>query len=132
VAGADAITREELLALAPDELLSGGLTPPLAGRLRAEAPLALAEQLRADGVPPEALAMWTTLLHVAFEAPLTGESLARLRQNLLRDARTPRFAAWARALGARLVDRASIEAAIELVFLAYRRHLVIDTLRKAD
>ncbi len=130
--GADAITRDELLALAPDELLASGLRAPLTGRLRAEGPLALAEHLRADGIIPDALAMWTAILHAAHATPLAAEDLMRLHKNLARDAVTPRFAAWARALAARLVDRASVEGAIELVFLAYRRRLVADALRKTE
>lgn len=126
------MTREELLALRPEEVLAGGLASSLSERLRADGPLALGEQLRADGAPAEALALWVSMLHLAFEAPITGESLERLHRGLKRDATTPRFAAWARALTARLVDRASIEGAIELVFLAHRLRLINDTLRRAD
>jgi hypothetical protein len=119
-------TMSNVFELRPEEALKGGLTLPEAERK--EAALALAEQLRADGVPADALGLWVSIIHAALDAGITGQSLERLRIGLQRIVRTPHFSAWADTLLPLLVDTTSVEAALELVVTAYKLRLLNDAL----
>jgi hypothetical protein len=115
-----------IFELRPEEALKGGLT--LSEAERNEVALALAEQLRADGVPADALGLWVSMIHMALDAGITSESLERLRKGLRRIVTTQHFSAWVDALEPLLVDSASVEAALELVVTAYKLRLLNDAL----
>lgn len=127
------LPRDALLALRPDDLLEGGLRLPLPPRLRVEGALAFAEQLRDEDVPPDALGLLTSMLHLAadelLQARPAGEVLDRLHRGLRLAAVTPRFTAWIEALIPHLVDRPSVEAAMHLAAAAHRLRLTIDAMR---
>src|ERR1700690_557669 len=113
-----------LFELRPDELLKDGLRLPDAARK--EVALALSEQLRADGVPVDALGLWVSILHLALESELSDETLERLHKGLKRVAGTEHFLAWANALVPLLVGTESVEAALELVVTGYKLRLLND------
>lgn len=116
-----ALTREELLALDPDELMKaglrgaapGGLAPALAG----EGALALHEQLRAASAPLEALDLCVVVLARAAErvkpGALVDEAAAlELEKGLaVQSSGCAPLERWTRALARRAQTREDLDAA---------------------
>jgi hypothetical protein len=123
------LTRAEAQALSPAELLTR-LERPLPAELRELGPVALVEQLRADGLPVDALGVWIAAVGRALDAPtLSRDDAQALHQQLGLTARTPRFAAWAAALGPKLDGRPAVEALLELLVLANQLWRLGDVVR---
>jgi hypothetical protein len=130
----ESMSREAVCALRPAELLADGLSSPLPDALRALGPVALAEQLRAEGTPREALELWIATL-AAVEAPagpgLDAAALARLPEGLeMQAADAPAALAWARALGPLVRDADTLRGALELLLLAVQFWVLTDALRQ--
>jgi hypothetical protein len=136
------ITREQLLAMTPAELLGGGLrrTPGgpdtgLAEELAGTGALALGEQVRNAGEPRDALALCMVALDQVREkvragAALTDENKDALARGLaLQSQGLPVLSSWMDALRERIADRADLDAAIDLLERAYRIWQLNDSLR---
>jgi hypothetical protein len=123
------MTREQAQALSPSTLLSR-LEQPLPPELRELGPVALVEQLRADGLPVAALGMWIATIGRALDDPMFGHESAReLQRQLALTARTPHFAAWAAALDGKLDGRGAADALMELLLLANQLWRLGDVVR---
>ena len=123
------LTREQAQALSPSTLLAR-LERPLPAELRELGPVALVEQLRADGLPVAALGLWIAAVGRALDDFTFGPDGAReLQRQLALTARTPRFAAWAAALETKLDGRDAAEALMELLLLANQLWRLGDVVR---
>ena len=123
------LTREQAQALSPSALLTR-LERPLPAELREQGPVALVEQLRADGLPVAAIGVWIATIGRALDDAAFGPDAAReLQRQLALTARTPRFAAWAAALETKLDGRAAAEALMELLVLANQLWRLSDVIR---
>lgn len=135
----ESLSREELLARAPEAVLAGGLRGEgpegLAPELAGAGALALVEQLRAAGVPREALELCLVQLDRAREQAPPGElsdaALERLRSDLAVQTRGhPALERWMTALAGHLLERSDLEAAVTFVSRAWRIWQEGDALRQ--
>jgi len=104
----DALSREELLAMTPEQVLANGLRGSgphgLAPGLAGTGALALSEQLRADGLPRDALGLASVIFRRAAEQGLpeqraTEQVHAELARNIeVQAGDQPRLHAWLTAL----------------------------------
>jgi hypothetical protein len=108
------LTREQAMAWNPVlELRS--LHAPLAAATREVAPVALMEQLRAEGVPVDAVGVWAAAVAAALDGSEHAGKWDELGLHLLHGALTPRARAWAAAFRAHLADRGAAEGLLELL-----------------
>lgn len=118
----DRLTRAEALALVPAELLALGLASPLPERLRALGPIALVEQLRAEGTPQDALGLWI--------AALSGPAAAHPEDLVWQAGDGPAAQAWAAALAAAVTDAERARGAVELLLLSLQFWGLASALRR--
>ncbi len=114
-------SREQLLAMTPEQALADGLRGDgpggLAPRLAGEGALAMAEQLRAAQVPVEALDLCVVVFDQARERAHAGTLPEPALQELQRAVKVqagdrPALLAWAQALAGRVYLRQDLEAAV--------------------
>lgn len=114
------LSREEALALSPVELLAEGLTLPLPERLREAGPIALVQQLRADGLGKDAIGLWIATLADAADRPeIDADRQLHLYRTLTAlKGQHPRLGAWGQALATAVTTPEKANAAVELLALA--------------
>jgi hypothetical protein len=130
----ESMSREAVCALRPADLLAEPLASPLPETLRSLGPVALVEQLRAEGTPRDALELWVATL-AGLEDPhaadgVSAEALARLPEGLVLQAGdAPAALSWAAALGVAVRDAATLRGALELLLLSVQFWVLTDALR---
>jgi len=115
-------------ALAWNPLFSlRNLKAPLEGDSKEKAPIALMEQLRADGNPVDAVGVWAAAVGAALDAPEKQGKWNELGAHLVKTALTPKARAWAEAFRAHLMSRAHAEGLQELLLATNQLWRLSDT-----